>query len=411
MQRRGRSSEARLFGRANTERLAFLSAAAFVALIAGMALMQGPGPRGAASASEPAQLEGPARIIARDLPPAAAEIADQARNMERRPRQPPQAAKAATGADPAANAGDKSVGGQAASAPSVSGSGFEGMDDGDNNTIAGFTLTPPDAQVAVGPNHVFEMVNVIGRIYTRAGGTVQTFTLRSFFGVAAGYADTDPRVFYDAVSGRWFASYVSYLDLAGSINDRGRLHLAISQTDDPTGAWNLYFLSYNQVLPDYEAVGVTTDKLTVSSNIFDVDSNAYFGVETLVFEKADVMAGVPGPSVRLFAFARRTDRFTVRPAQGLSSGNDQYLVTRDGSTATILTVIKVTGTPGAGNVTEAYTSNRTMLAQNAPPASSALGGNINSGDNRLLDAMWRNGRLWTSASAACLPAGDVMTRS
>ena len=122
MQRRGRSSEARLFGRANTERLAFLSAAAFVALIAGMGLMQGPGPRGAASASEPAQLEGPARIIARDLPPAAAEIADQARNMERRPRQPPQAAKAATGADPAANAGDKSVAGQAASAPSVSGS-------------------------------------------------------------------------------------------------------------------------------------------------------------------------------------------------------------------------------------------------------------------------------------------------
>src|SRR5207253_987626 len=204
MQRRGRSSEARLFGRANTERLAFLSAAAFVALIAGMGLMQGPGPRGAASASEPAQLERPARIIARDLPPAAAEIADQARNMERRPPQPPQAAKAATGADPAANAGDKSVAGQAASAPSVSRRG-------------------------------------VG-----------------------------------------FASYVSYLYLAGSINDRGRLHLAISQTDDPTGAWNVYFLSYNQVLPDDEAIGVTTDKLTVSSNIFDVDSNAYFGVETLV---------------------------------------------------------------------------------------------------------------------------------
>jgi len=52
-----------------------------------------------------------------------------------------------------------------------------------------------------------------------------------------------------------------------------------------------------------------------------------------------------------------------------------------------------------------------MLAQNAPPASAALGGNIDSGDSRLLDAVWRDGRLWTSASAACVPSGDSTTRS
>src|SRR5439155_1461466 len=84
---------------------------------------------------------------------------------------------------------------------------------------------------------------------------------------------------------------------------------------------------------------------------------------------------------------RRTDRFTVRPAQGLSAGTDQFLTTRGGSTT--LTVIKITGTPAAANVTEAYASDKTMLAQNAPPASVALGGNIDSGDSRLLDAMSR----------------------
>jgi hypothetical protein len=293
--------------------------------------------------------------------------------------------------------------------PTVSGSGFEGLDNGDNSAVVGFTLTPPDPQVAVGPNHVFEMVNVIGRVYTRSGGTVQTFALRSFFGVPAGYFDTDPKVFFDALSNRWFASYASYLDLAGSVNDKGRLHLAISQTDDPTGAWNVYFLSYNQVFPDYAAIGVTTDKFTASANVFDVDSNAYFGVDTLILEKADVLAGLPGASVHLFAFPRRTDRFTVRPAQGLSAGNDQFLTTRGASTT--LTVIKITGTPAAANVTEAYASNKTMLAQNPPPASVALGGNIDSGDSRLLDAVWRNGRLWTSASAACVPAGEATTRS
>jgi hypothetical protein len=369
-------------------------------------------PTGAVGLGEGMQLEGPARTVVRELPPAAEGVGGgqgQGRSAVRGPRSSPQSSLANQSAGPRANAHDRSAG--PAAAPGLSGSGFEGLDNNDNAGTVGFTLTPPDPQVAVGPNHVFEMVNVIGRISTRAGGSVQTFALRSFFGLPAGYSDTDPRVFYDALSNRWFASYASYLDLAGSTNDKGRLHLAISQTDDPTGAWNVYFLSYNMVLPDYEAIGVTTDKLTVSSNIFDVDSNAYFGVETLVFEKADVMAGLPGASVRLVAFPRRTDRFTVRPAQSLSAGADQFLVARDLSVATTLTVIKITGTPAAGNVTEAYASNRTMLAQNAPPSSSALGGNIDSGDSRLLDAMWRNGRLWTSASAACVPAGDSITRS
>jgi len=253
------------------------------------------------------------------------------------------------------------------------------------------------------------MINIIGRIYTRAGAPVQTFTLTSFFGVPAGYKDTDPKVFYDALSSRWFASYVSFIDPPGGNNDVGRLHVAISQTSDPTGVWNVYFLTYPQLFPDYPGMGLTNDKFTVSTNIFDIDQPFYFGEETLVFEKADVLAGVPGPSVGLVAFPRRVDRFTVRPAQSLSSTNDQYLTVRNA--ATTLTVIRITGTPDAGNVAEASATNLPMLSQNAPPASVALGGNIDSGDSRLQDAMWRNGRLWTSASAACVPAGDSTTRS
>ncbi len=407
MKRRERSADDSLSSRARVGRLAILGMVASLALLGTRtALMQGTGPAGAVGVSDGTHLEGPVRVVVRDLPAPVAGAAGPASNMERGARALPQAAQSADAAAPAANALDAT---QTASPPTISGSGFEGLDDGNNSTLVGFTLTPPDPQVAVGPKHVFEMVNVIGRIYTRAGGTVQTFTLRSFFGVPAGYSDTDPKVMYDAVSNRWFASYASFLDLPGSVNDRGRLHLAISQTDDPTGAWNVYFVSYNQVFPDYPGIGVTSDKFTTSENIFSVSGNFYFGVETLVLEKADVLAGVPAASVHLFTFPRRTDRFTVRPAQGLSAGNDQYLTTRGASTT--LTVIKVTGTPAAGNVTEASASDLTMIAQNAPPASVALGGNIDSGDSRLLDAMWRNGQLWTSGSAACVPAGDSTTRS
>ena len=410
MERGERPSDAKLLG-ARIGRFALLSMTAFLALLGTpTGLTQGTEPAGAVGLSEGMQLEGPARVVVRALP-AATQTAGQPQEIVRRPRPAPQAPQEAQGAAPDANAGDGSFAAQTALAPALSGTGFEGLDDGNDSALAGFTLTPPDPQVAVGPNHVFEMVNVIGRIYTRSGAPVQTFTLGSFFGVPAGFSDSDPRVFYDALSGRWFASFVSFVDLSGSQTDKARLHLAISQTDDPTGAWNVYFVSFDQVFPDYEAIGVTTDKFTVSSNIFDIDSPSYFGVETLVLEKGDVLAGLPGASVHLFAFPRRTDRFTVRPAQSLSVGTDQFLVTRDRNVATTLTVIKVTGTPAAGNVTEAFAANKMIIAQNAPPASVALGGNIDSGDQRLLDAMWRNGRLWTSASAACVPAGDGTTRS
>src|SRR5438093_6669620 len=355
----------------------------------------------------PAALNGPRKVIVRELLPASS--SEGAAQPGARRQMPSQAAAEGTGQPTPVNASDPSFSVQPASPPAPSGAGFEGLDNSENDALTGFTYTPPDPQAAVGPSHVFEMVNIIGRIYSRGGTVLQTFALSSFFGVPTGFRDTDPKVLYDSLSGRWFASYVSFRDQPGSVNDQARLHLAISQTSDPTGVWNVYFISYAQLIPDYEAIGVTTDKLTVASNVFDIDTPNYFGVDTQVIEKADVIAGLPGASVRLTSLPRPADRFTVRPAHTLTSGSDQYLTTR--ANGTTLTIIKITGTPDAGNVVEASATNRTMLAQNAPPDSAALGGNIDSGDSRLLDAMWRDGRLWTSASAACVPSGDSTTRS
>ena len=49
--------------------------------------------------------------------------------------------------------------------------GFEGLHFGTNGPYTN-RLTPPDVQLAVGPNHVVEMVNVLGRISTKQGVAV-----------------------------------------------------------------------------------------------------------------------------------------------------------------------------------------------------------------------------------------------
>ncbi|MCH8051110.1 MAG: hypothetical protein IIC86_03725 [Chloroflexi bacterium] len=86
---------------------------------------------------------------------------------------------------------------------------FAGLSSGDNP----FGLIPPDPQLAAGPGHLIEMINVSGKIYDKTGTAVtSTFSLGTFFGVPPGYDETDPKVIYDAVSGRFFSTYVSFCD-------------------------------------------------------------------------------------------------------------------------------------------------------------------------------------------------------
>ena len=363
-----------------------------------------------------ATLSGPRQVVVRDLPPVAGTATGQAQEVLAPRTFPPEWAAGPLSPPPAANALDAAFSGEsdvANTPPSVSSlAQWEGLDNDDNAALTPFTITPPDPQGAVGPDHVLELINIVGRIYTRTGGTVQTFTLADFFAVPDDRDFAfDPKIIYDALSGRWFASSVSILDRPGPRNDEGRLHLAISETSNPTGAWSVYFRSYGELFPDYAGIGVTNDKFTISSNIFHIDQPFYFGEETVVIEKAHVMAGVAGGQVGVHAFAFDLNRSTVRPAHSLSPVNDQYLVTRSRTSSTTLTVIRITGTPALGNVSEASATDLTIISQTSPPDSEALGGNIDSNDFRILDAMWREGSLWTSASAACVPEGDSTTRS
>ena len=358
-----------------------------------------------AAATPGCTLSGPLTVLARDLPEAAPAPEQPPRLIPRLAPEKPADGAAAPETNVVDGAAARPL--QALAPPDIT-NGFEGADFNTN----GVTLTPPDPQLAVGPNHVFEMVNITGRIFNKTGVVVDTFPLASFFDVPVGWFDFDPKIIYDDISDRWFASYASTLDNAVG-TDYGRLHLAISQTSDPTGAWNVYACQYSDGnFADYPGIGVTDDKLTVSANIFDIDnpSAPFVGEQTIVLQKSDVMAGDPTPG--MYQFPYNTNRFTVRPAHSLSSTNDQYLAWYDLLSSTLLDYSRITGTPNAGNVAETAAVKKTVLSQDSPPNSlTSGGGEIDSGDWRALEAIWRDGRLWVSASAVCTPSGDTQTRS
>jgi FG-GAP-like repeat/CARDB len=250
---------------------------------------------------------------------------------------------------------------------------------------------PPDPNLAAGPNHVVEMVNLVGRVWNKSGGIVQTFDLRPFFEFASGTYLTDPVVRYDSVSGRWFAS------IAGNTT----LNLAVSQSDDPTGSWWVYHFSRPD-LPDYPRLGMSDDKVVVS--FLNTGSG---GHTAYILNKAELISGSAADYV-IYTPTGYTS--TPQPVVSLSGTTTEYMI--DNSFTGSLTLYSITGIPGVSPVnvtTTALPFNPTM----PPPEAEQLGApdRIETLDDRLLSAVWRDGTLWTSATEGCVPPGDTAVRS
>jgi len=279
---------------------------------------------------------------------------------------------------------------------------FEGLRHGANGPITNL-FTPPDVQVAVGPDHVFEMVNLLGRVSTKGGSAIQTFTLGTFFGAASTDFVSDPKVRYDVRSGRWFASLT---DVTAS-----SILLVVSRSTDPTGLWNQFsFAASAGSCADQPLLGMSDDKVVLSANDFTSCTTApvFLGAEYWVINKADLLAGGSG---RFMQFGPTLGLTSVQPVSSLSSTTTQYLVTAGTGPSSTLTVFAVTGVPpGPVTVTPlALPIRATAIPPSAPQAGTSKV--LDTADARVEDAMWESNRLWLTMNDACTPTSDSSVRS
>jgi Abnormal spindle-like microcephaly-assoc'd, ASPM-SPD-2-Hydin len=273
-------------------------------------------------------------------------------------------------------------------------------------------VTPPDTQLAAGPTSLLETLNDSGSVWSKAGGLVEAFDLGVFFQVASGSYFSDPRVLYDAPSGRWFISGLSFTPPSyGSV-----VYLAVSSTSDPTGVWTVYSAdSSPDILHDQPKIGVSADKVVMSWNDFQ-NASAFIGETTFIWQKSQLLAS--SPSVAIAGVVDDGSRQSPVPAQALgytSSDTNAYIVYNNnlcffcgGASIGVLTV---TGTPLQGNVTWTE-SDPGIAATSTPPSADQPGapGSIATNDDRFLTAVVQGGTLWTSGDDACVPNGDSSTR-
>lgn len=282
---------------------------------------------------------------------------------------------------------------------------LEGAGGGTPNPCA---CTPPDPNLGVGPNHVFEMVNVAGIIYAKDGTLVKaTFPLSGFFGLSGSMSD--PQVFYDSASERWFASII---DITSS-----RIQLAVSTTNDPTGIFNLYSVAAGRNLPDQPFIAANDDKLVISANDFNSAGTIYLGVQYWILNKSDLVSG--SSKVRFVTSAPDTTMFTLRPVRHLTPTSIFYMITNcidscvtdPQSTTSNARLLVISGTPPG---TISVTTNTFPISTSIQPPNAQQAGTstlLTTNDNRILSSVWESNTLWFTWSDSCIPTGDSQTRS
>ncbi len=155
--------------------------------------------------------------------------------------------------------------------------------------------TPPDTMGCPGTNQFVEFINGAFAVYNKAG-VRQLLMTDSNFWVSAGITPSamnagifDPRLQYDAGSGRWFAT-----ELTGE-NTGNHILLARSDSANPSGTWKaVSFLASTNQFGDFDTLGVDSQAVYVSVNVFaDGTSGGFTGVSLFSIPKANLLASTP----------------------------------------------------------------------------------------------------------------------
>jgi hypothetical protein len=279
-----------------------------------------------------------------------------------------------------------------------------------NDVVSG-GFEPPDVTVAAGPGTVVELVNLAARVWRTDGGATeqeQTMTLSSLF-QTGGDRLTDPRILYDTSSSRFFAS-ISDVDTDSVV-------LAVSRGADVSSGWNVYSFTAAGCA-DQPRLGVADGVVVLGADVFKSCDDGFspsLGGELWIVNKQQLVSGAASPSSTTFGPDRAYE--SLAPAHSLSATSTEYVVALDTPSARVVHVLAVDGIPPAAVRVQEVAS--PSISPIGPPPSAlqprtgpgSRQPSIETNDDRVLDSVWEDGKLWLSANSGCMPLGDATLRS
>jgi len=264
--------------------------------------------------------------------------------------------------------------------------GFEGLNFYQQRYSRGgnqFSVEPPDQGMCAGNGFVLEAVNDVLNVFNTSGQSVlpdntstnivsgfprnvnHAVDLNSFYGYppainrstgVRGPFVTDPSCLYDAATQRWFVVVLTLDTLPnGAFTHVNHLDIAVSQTADPTGSWNIYKIDATNdgsnpspsnacpCLGDYPHIGADAYGFYITTNSYPWAGDGFDGAQIYALDKAQLAAGTASVNkqhidtfglVNVPSDAGSTQPgFTVWPAQSpgtysfnLNSGGTEYFL-------------------------------------------------------------------------------------
>jgi hypothetical protein len=219
--------------------------------------------------------------------------------------------------------------------------GFEGLNHYQQRYSRGgnqFSLEPPDQGLCVGNGYVLEAVNDVLNIFNTSGQSVlpdntatnivagfprnvnHAVDLNSFYGYPPainrstgifGQFVTDPSCIYDAASQRFYVVVLTLevVPTTGAFTHVNHLDLAVSQTSNPTGGWNIYRIDVTNdgspgntggpcpCLGDYPHIGADANGIYVTTNSYPWGPGSFDGAQIYALSKAQLAAGAANVSI------------------------------------------------------------------------------------------------------------------
>jgi hypothetical protein len=264
--------------------------------------------------------------------------------------------------------------------------GFEGLNLYQQRYARGgnqFTVEPPDQGMCVGNGYVVEAVNDVMNVYNTAGQSVlpdntatnivsgfprnvnHAVDLNSFYGYAPAINRstgvraqfvTDPSCLYDAATQRFFVVVLTLETFPnGAYTLANHLDIAVSQTSNPTGLWNIYHIDVTgdgspgatggpcPCLGDYPHIGADANGFYITTNSYPWGPGNFDGAQIYAFSKSQLAAGAAtvtmvhidttGMVAATSPVAQTEPGFTVWPAQSpgansfnLNAGGTEYFL-------------------------------------------------------------------------------------
>ena len=269
-------------------------------------------------------------------------------------------------------------------------------------------VIPPDTMGAAGPSHLVSLLNSDFGVFDKStGALLDNVDLQSFWaslGTGPGEpADFpfDPKVLYDQHSGRFFA-----ITLGSGTAPDSWVMVAVSSSSDPTGAWNKWAIDADRDNDaqlffngaDYPGLGIDGTNLYITANMFDNTDNYRYS-KVWVIPKGQLLAGSNPISWTEFRNPPGSGP-TMQPAHTFGTPGAEYILYEGGTNQLRLARIdNVSGTPVWNPpTTVAVAPYVAGLLPGAPQAGDTR--TIDTSDTRLLNAVYRNGRVWTTHTVA-----------